>query len=154
MKTESSLRSDWSALALGTCTHCQGSGLSSAQQTCDCIWRGVFRVVLTKVRQCEAGGYLQPIIMDGSSAPRYRRSSHARKREEYKADVYLTAMRTLTDPAELNLFKFHYLHGADWKLCCQKLGLTRGNFFHALLPRRTEVRQGVSGIETVFPVSA
>jgi hypothetical protein len=69
--------------------------------------------------------------MNGTSAPRYRRSSHARKREEFAADVYLTALRTLTDPTELNLFKYHYCYGADFKLCCQKLGLTRGNFFHA-----------------------
>jgi hypothetical protein len=130
MKTESSLRSDWSALALGTCTHCQGSGLSSAQQTCACVYRGIFRVVLNKFRQCEAGGHLQPIFM-GTNAPRYRRSGHTRKREEFAADFYLTAVRTLTDPAELNLFKYHYCYGADFKLCCQKLGLTRGNFFHA-----------------------
>ncbi|MBZ5621023.1 MAG: recombinase family protein [Acidobacteriia bacterium] len=98
--------------------------MSAPQQTCDCVWRGVFREVMTKVRQCAEGGYLQPIIMNGSSgAPRYRRSSHVRKREEFAADVYLTAVRTLTDPTELNLFKYHYLYGADWKLCCKRLGL-------------------------------
>jgi hypothetical protein len=92
----------------------------------------MFRAVMRKFRECEAGGgRLQPIILDGTNAPRYRRSGHVRKREEFAADVYLTAVRTLTDPTELNLFKYHYCFGADFKLCCQKLGMTRGNFFHA-----------------------
>jgi hypothetical protein len=34
--------------------------------------------------------------------------------------------------AEHDLFKYHFLLGADWKLCCRKLNMDRGNFFHAV----------------------
>ena len=39
--------------------------------------------------------------------------------------------RTL-DPAEYQIFKFHFLLGADWRLCCRRLKIDRGNFFHAV----------------------
>jgi hypothetical protein len=45
------------------------------------------------------------------------------------ADFVLIARREL-NPAEYKLFRFHFLLGAECPLCCQKLGLTRGNFFH------------------------
>jgi hypothetical protein len=37
--------------------------------------------------------------------------------------VYLTAKRALTDPTEWALFRYHYLFGAEWKLCCKQIGL-------------------------------
>ena len=30
------------------------------------------------------------------------------------------------------MFRFHFLLGADWKLCCRQLKMERGDFFHAL----------------------
>ena len=51
-----------------------------------------------------------------------------RRNEEYSADVSLCAKRTL-DKAEFLVFKFHYLGGADWKVCCKMLGITRAAFF-------------------------
>lgn len=54
-----------------------------------------------------------------------------RKDEEYIADFCLVSRRTLND-FEYKIFKYHFLLGGDWKLCCRKLGLDRGNFFHAV----------------------
>ena len=51
------------------------------------------------------------------------------KNEEYVADFCLTAERTL-NRVEHQIFRFHFLLGADWKLCCRRLKLDRGNFFH------------------------
>jgi hypothetical protein len=48
---------------------------------------------------------------------------------EYLADFILVARRTLTEP-EYRLFNYHFLLGADWKLCCRRLGMDRGTFFH------------------------
>lgn len=45
------------------------------------------------------------------------------------ADFCLVSRRELTD-YEYTIFKFHFLLGADWKLCCRKLKLDRGAFFH------------------------
>lgn len=30
------------------------------------------------------------------------------------------------------VFRYYFLLGADWKLCCRQLGMDRGNFFHAV----------------------
>jgi hypothetical protein len=54
----------------------------------------------------------------------------SRKDEEYIADFTLVSKRTLT-PEEYRLFSYHFLLGADWRLCCRKLKMDRGNFFHA-----------------------
>ena len=34
--------------------------------------------------------------------------------------------------SEYKLFKYHYLLGADWKLCCRKLKIDKGTFFHSV----------------------
>ncbi len=47
------------------------------------------------------------------------------------ADFYLLAKRTL-DEEHFKIFKFHFLLGADWRLCCRRLNMDRGNFFHAV----------------------
>ena len=57
--------------------------------------------------------------------------SWGRKDEEFIADFCLVARRVL-DESEHKLFRYHFLLGADWKLCCRKLGLERGNFFHSV----------------------
>jgi hypothetical protein len=36
----------------------------------------------------------------------------------------------MLDEQQYRLFKFHFLLGADWKLCCRRLNLDRGEFFH------------------------
>jgi len=52
-----------------------------------------------------------------------------RKDEEFVADFCLVARRALSD-SEHKLFRYHFLLGADWKLCTRKLGIDRGTFFH------------------------
>ncbi len=47
------------------------------------------------------------------------------------ADFCLVAKRSL-DEADYRLFRYHFLLGADWKLCCRYLHLDRGLFFHQL----------------------
>ncbi len=55
------------------------------------------------------------------------------------ADFVLVAKRTLNE-ADYRLFRYHFLLGADWKLCCQQLNVDRGTFFH--LVYRIEERLG------------
>jgi hypothetical protein len=62
-----------------------------------------------------------------------------RKDEEYIADFLLTVRRLLSDD-EYRIFKFHYLLGADWRLCCARLKMDRGDFFHYVY--RLEARLG------------
>jgi hypothetical protein len=58
-----------------------------------------------------------------------RRMTWGRKDEEYVADFCLVSRRVL-DEEEYRIFKFHYLLGADWRLCCRRLNMDRGTFFH------------------------
>jgi hypothetical protein len=57
------------------------------------------------------------------------RRSYSRKKEEYAADFCLVTRRVLTEP-EYTLFRYHFLLGADWRLCCRQLKIDRGTFFH------------------------
>ncbi len=59
------------------------------------------------------------------------RLTWGRKDEEYIADFCLVSRRTLDD-FEYKLFRYHFLLGADWRLCSRRLGIARGNFFHAV----------------------
>jgi hypothetical protein len=58
-----------------------------------------------------------------------RKTIWSRKDEEFIADFCLVSRRVL-DEFEYRIFKLHYLLGADWRLCCGKLGMDRGSFFH------------------------
>jgi hypothetical protein len=51
------------------------------------------------------------------------------KEEEYVADFCSISRKSLTDE-EYVIFRYHFLLGADWKLCCRKLNMDRGSFFH------------------------
>ena len=55
----------------------------------------------------------------------------SRKHEDYIADFCLVSKRSL-DEEEYRIFRFHFLLGADWRLCCRRLEMDRGNFFHAV----------------------
>lgn len=58
-----------------------------------------------------------------------QRQSWGMKNEEFMADFCTTAERNLT-VEEYRIFRFHFLLGADWKLCCRRLNIDRGTFFH------------------------
>jgi hypothetical protein len=105
------------------CVHCSGLGMLP-EGLCRCVYRACFRCVMNKVRECAIGGHLRPIIYEGASGPRGR-SDRGRKRQEYCADVYLCAKRTLQNQVDWDLFRFHYLLSADWKLCARRMGLNR-----------------------------
>jgi hypothetical protein len=62
---------------------------------------------------------------------RQRKSVWGMKNEEYMADFILVTRRTL-NAYEYSIFKYHFLLGADWKLCCRKLKIDRGVFFHEI----------------------
>ena len=60
-----------------------------------------------------------------------RQGTWGRKQEEYMADFCLVSKRAL-DENEYRLFRYHFLLGADWRLCSRKLGVDRGTFFHSV----------------------
>jgi len=58
-----------------------------------------------------------------------RRYVWGMKDEEFMADFCRISERTL-NAAEHRLFRFHFLLGADWRLCSRRLKIDRGTFFH------------------------
>jgi hypothetical protein len=131
-KTEWS-RSETLALAQQSCSHCYGLGLrpgrGGVSTPCNCVFRAIFRACYARFRQCASKEkYISRVSLEANPG-RQRKSVWGMKNEEYIADFCLISRRTLSD-YEYTLFKFHYLLGADWKLCCRKMNVDRGTFFH------------------------
>jgi hypothetical protein len=53
------------------------------------------------------------------------------KDEEFMSDFCLVSKRALEED-EYQIFRFHFLLGGDWRLCCRRLKMDRGSFFHQL----------------------
>jgi len=128
-------RSETIALAKNSCTHCHGLGLRLGRRgrssPCNCVLREVFRACYARFTYCVTKEkHMSRVSLEFIPGPE-RRITWSRKDEEYIADFVLVSRRTLDD-FEYNVFKFHFLLGADWKLCCRQLGIDRGNFFHCV----------------------
>lgn len=74
------------------------------------------------------GAHTTPVTWERCGGPSGYRA-YSRKREEYTADFCIVSRRML-DEIEYRIFRYHYLLGADWKLCCRQLKMDRGAFFH------------------------
>ena len=151
------------ALALVTCNRCFGSGLYPAGlpgslTVCNCVLRAVFRACYGKWRDI-AGDQLVARLGSSAMSRSGRRQAGrrgcfwARPREEYRADFELIARRTL-DASHLAIFRLHFLKRLDWRACCRRLRMDRGNFFHGVY--RIEERLGKAYREALpyalFPV--
>lgn len=151
-------RSETIALAKHSCTLCHGIGLRPSWgerfAPCNCVLRAIFRACYVRFchcadkQQCLTQTSFEYLPGSGETAVMYDR-----KHEEYAADFIAIARRTLEE-FEFKLFKYHYLLGADWRLCCARLKLDRGNFFHAIY--RIQQKLGRAFRETkpygLFPV--
>ena len=128
-------KSDTLVLALNSCPHCLGTGVTTRVRgktsPCNCSLRAVFRACYARFRYCVAKEkYMSKVTLSHTSG-RERHLTWGRMDEEYIADFYLVSKRTLNE-FEFRIFKYHFLLGADWKLCCRRLGIDRGIFFHAV----------------------
>jgi hypothetical protein len=93
------------------------------------VFRAIFRACYARFRQCATKEKHVSRVSLEANPGRQRRSVWGLKDEEFIADFCLVSRRTLTE-REHRIFKYHYLLGADWKLCCRKLNIDRGSFFH------------------------
>jgi hypothetical protein len=123
-------------VAREACTHCQGIGLRHGDmgslKPCNCVLRKIFVSCYQRFRNCVINsGKISVARLEHVTGGRESRQAWGMKSEEYMADFYLVTRRALDD-FEWQLFRFHFLLGADWKLCCRRLNLDRGRFFHAI----------------------
>ncbi|MFN7921707.1 MAG: hypothetical protein U0Q16_16520 [Bryobacteraceae bacterium] len=128
-------RSEHLALANHNCTFCHGVGMMvgrrGKESTCNCVLRSIFRSCYERFRTCiEKEKSMSQARLEASLGGS-RRNSWGRKDEEYIADFYLVSKRSLT-PGDLRIFRYHFLLGADWRLCARRLEMDRGQFFHAV----------------------
>jgi hypothetical protein len=137
-------RSDTLALATYHCTRCHGAGLLTGRKRkdapCNCVLRNIFRACYARFRECAIRDKFIPHVQlsrAGSSST--RRFQFGRKDEEYMADFCLVSQRYLSTD-EYRVFRCHFLLGADWRLCCRRLKIDKGLFFHTVY--RIEQRLG------------
>jgi hypothetical protein len=126
-------RSEVLGLAKEACTQCQGFGLRSSRkgpaEPCQCVLRSVFRACYNRFRHCSSlEKYVSRVRVEQVNGKDHKQT-WGMKNEEYMVDFCRIAERNL-DPHEHRIFRFHFLLGADWKLCCRRLGIDRGAFFH------------------------
>lgn len=150
-------RSETLALAAPSCNICLGLGLrigrNERAHPCNCVLRAIFRACFEQFRDCvRREKYLSKVTLDPLPG-KDRRGSWGRKDEEFIADFCLVSKRVLTE-TEYKVFKNHFLLGADWKLCCQRLKMDRGNFFHAVYRIQQKLGRVFRELEpyALFPV--
>lgn len=121
-------QSDTLALAANSCAYCHGLGQRTGRRgnkkPCLCVFRSVFRICFGRFRLCyEVEKHKTSVTLEGNV--------WSRKNEEYIVDFLNVTRRALTDE-DWKIFNYHFLLGADWRLCTRKLGMDRGRFFHEL----------------------
>jgi hypothetical protein len=136
-------RSSAIGIARMSCSFCHGDGIRIVRDhrevPCNCVFRAAFRACYNRFRECVAAGAHAGTVSLEMCNGRDTRRTYSRKREEYLADFSLVGQRVLDD-FEYRIFRFHFLLGADWKLCCRRMKLDRGSFFHGVY--RIEQRMG------------
>ncbi len=151
-------RSETLALAAPRCNACVGLGMrigrNKTMHPCNCVLRAIFRACLERFRECSVREkYVSKVTLDFIPG-KDRRGSWGRKDEEYIADFCLIARRNLTE-LEHRIFRYHFLLGGDWKLCCRRLTMDRGNFFHAVYRIEQKLGRVFRELEpyALFPVN-
>lgn len=126
-------RTETLALAVHSCVLCSGLGLRTSEkseetQPCTCVLRNIFRACYARFRESmRKEKFISKVSLesiqgcDGSGV-------WTRKDEEYIADFTLVSRRILAEQ-EYQVFKYHFLLGADWRLCTRKLKMERAAFF-------------------------
>jgi len=153
---------DWSrsnsiGLARAACVYCGGAGTRTVRRDketpCCCVLRGIFRVCYNRFRECvELGAHTSTVSWDHLGGKDGRRS-YSRKKEEYAADFCLVSRRLLND-SDYRLFRYHFLLGADWRLCCRQLNMDRGTFFHEVYRIEQLLGRGFAEVEPypLYPI--
>lgn len=145
------------ALAMEKCVKCDGFGLrpsrNGKQVACNCVYRSIFRTCHDRFKTSMARKEsIRRPNLEHTSSP-HGKLNWARKDEEYVADFLLVSKRTLSE-SEYRIFNYHFLLGADWRLCCRKLKCDKGIFFHALYRIMVKLGQTFAELQpyALYPV--
>ncbi len=152
-------RSETLGLSTHSCVLCNGLGLRVSENCedttpCNCVLRNIFRACYARFRELSAKEKFMSQARLEAVQGRDGKCVWSRKDEEYIADFTLLARRSLNE-AEYRIFKYHFLLGADWKLCCGKLKMDRGTFFHSVNRIQSKLGRVYRDVEpyALFPLS-
>jgi hypothetical protein len=150
-------RSKTIGIAKTSCSQCHGYGLRPGRRgletPCACVYRAIFRACFGRFQNCiSRERNLNTVTMELCSG-RDGRRFYSRKSEEFIADFELVSRRTL-EPFEYKLFRYHFLLGADRKLCCRQLNIDRGLFFHVVYTIQQKLGRVFAELEpySLFPL--
>ncbi len=150
-------RSNAIGLACASCSFCHGEGMRTVHKVreapCNCVFRAIFRACFNRFRECvELGAHTSTVSLEFCDGHDGRRS-YARKREEYIADFSLVSRRMLDD-FDYRVFRYSFLFGADWKLCCRHMEIERGKLFHAVYRIEEKLGRGFAELKpyALFPL--
>ncbi len=108
------------------------TGSTGKEYPCYCVFRAIFRACYARFRECVMKEkHLSRISFETCQKGRDHKFVHSRKTEDYIADFCQVSRRGLDD-LDYKIFCMHFLLGADWRLCCRRMGVDRGAFFHAV----------------------
>ena len=128
-------RSETIGLAKESCSFCEGEGLRENLRgklvPCNCVLRAVFRACYARFRHCVNKEKFMSKTSLVSCKGKDQLRTYARLVEEYIADFYLVSRRNL-EPFDFEVFRNHFLLGADWRLCIRQMKCERGDFFHSV----------------------
>jgi hypothetical protein len=107
-------------------------GRNEQDSPCKCVFRAIFRACYARFRDLAIQEkHLSRVKIEYYAHGKDSYTAYGRKVEEYLADFCLVSRRSLSG-LEYDIFRFHFLLGADWKLCCTRLTIDRGMFFHSI----------------------
>jgi hypothetical protein len=151
-------RSNAIGIAKVSCTFCHGNGTRLVRHgrevPCNCAFRAAFRACLNRFRECNAVGAHASTVSLEVCRGRDGRRTYSRKSEEYTADFCLVSRRILND-FDYKVFRYHYVLGADWRLCCRQLHIDRGTFFHTIYNIEQQLGRAFAELKPypLYPVS-
>jgi hypothetical protein len=144
-------------LAVPSCHQCGGlgwlTGRNSRKSLCQCVTRAIFRSIWTRIQATEENVRvstvnLQKVGQEGTfPTPHTNYVVFGLLDVEYEADFESLARRSLRQ-GDFYVFKYRFLKKKDWKFCCKKLKMSRGDFFHAVY--RIEHKLGLAAL-TLLP---
>ncbi len=171
-------QSETLALAKQACVHCFGLGLIQSYgakfRPCHCVERAIFRACYARFERCVEGKqFSRSHYTDNYSSRNRRQQTYGFRDQEYMADFVLVSKRVLNDTSSSSqsrsraslgvigegtlayrVFKYHFLLGADHHLCCRKLKLPRGEFFHEVYRIQQKLGRAFREVEphALFPL--
>lgn len=142
-------------LSMNSCTQCNGMGSRAMERInspCGCVFRTIFRKCFYKFLelrdQDRSVSKIQLEVISSMGRKPRGSLSWSRPHEEFIADFLIISRKALRDyPLERSIFNMHYLEGAFWNRCTEKLKLDRGAFFHSVY--RLQQRLGRKYFETL-----